>query len=241
MRVVDAFPFFNETELLRARMRLLREVVDVHVAAEGDRTHQGFARSRVLSPEPEGRLVASVATLPDGSGPAANWQREREQRDLLRKMFVDLELEAEDLVLLTDADEIPDPEVLPRVLKATEAGPIILGMRMVYYGRWEYPGGWWHAKACRVRDLPESLTDLRLRFDLPALPDAGWHLSYLGDEARLRRKVTAFAHAENSEFEVWERIRSGEETGTGPNGEQLTPFDQGELPPVLRVAVNVAS
>lgn len=243
MAVIDAFPFFNENELLRARMLLLRDAVTMHVAVEGNRTHQGFTRGSALTTlsTSKGRLVSRVAQLSEGDGDGANWRREREQRDFLREMFDDLELDPEDLVLLTDADEIPDPAVIPRVLEVTEGGPVILGMRMIYYGCWENPVGWWHAKACRVRDLPESLTDLRLRFDLHPVVDAGWHLSYLGNEGRLRRKVTAFAHAENSEFDAWERIRTGGRMGLGPNGEQLVPFDPEELPEVLRAAVSAAS
>lgn len=241
MRVIDAFPFFNEVELLRARVALLRGSVNYHVVAEGNRTHQGHPAPLVLNRTalPEGRVRRCVARLPaQGRGHAANWERERAQRDYLRACILDLD--PEDLVLLTDADEIPNPEVIDRVAEVTEGGPVILGMRMIYYGRWEDPSGWWHAKASRVRDLPNSLTDLRLRFDLAAVPDAGWHLSYVGDEDRLRRKVTAFAHAENSEFGAWERIRTGGRTGVGPNGEQLVPFDPDGLPEDLRTAVRGA-
>ncbi|HEU5394699.1 MAG TPA: hypothetical protein VFV36_07830 [Candidatus Methylomirabilis sp.] len=240
MRVVDAFPFFNEVELLRARVELLAGAVDHHVAVEGDCTHQGHPRSLALSQLelPPGRVNRGVVHLGElGRGYEANWARERTQRDFLLGCLLDLD--PEDLVLLTDADEIPNPEVIDRLVRETEEGPVILGMRMIYYGYWEDPRGWWHAKAARVRDLPLSLTDLRLRFDLPAVPDAGWHLSYLGGEERLRQKVTSFAHAENSEFEVWDRIRSGSNTGVGPNGEQLrrlTARELGELPePLLRV------
>jgi hypothetical protein len=61
-------------------------------------------------------------------------------------------------------------------------------------------------------------------------------LSYIGDAARRRRKVEAFAHAENRPgTSAWDRIEAALD---GPNGERLVDFDPDELPATLRKLVD---
>jgi hypothetical protein len=236
--IVDLISLFNEVDVLRARVDLLRGQVDRHLVVEGNLTHQGDPKLLYLDGVELDETVQRVRV--DLTHLAGNWEREAAQRD-----YGYLEIQAaleqgtvreHDLVLLTDVDELPNPWALERVWELTAFGPVILQMRMIYYGAWEWPAGWFHAKACRVRDLPENPTrDLRMRFDLPVVTGAGWHVSYLGEEDRLRTKIESFAHAENLDPEVWERIRSGRDTGTGPNGEQLARVeDASRLPPPVR-------
>src|SRR5690606_38535866 len=120
-----------------------------------------------------------------------------------------------------DLDEIVDPDAITRIWDATEHGPVSLGMRMIYYGRRENPHPWPAAKAFRARHTPESLSDLRLS-QCPLVPGCRWPLSYLGDAARRRTKVEAFAHAETRHPTTWARIARGWD---GPNGEHLVDFD----------------
>lgn len=230
MRLIDAFPLNDELDVLRCRLELQAGLADLVLVAEGSHTHQGGPK----------RLALDGVDLPDwvrrvrcdlsghGEGNEANWVREGLQREFLTLQLEHLlasgEASPDALVISSDADELVDPRALPRVAEATEKGPVILHLRMLYYGRWENPQGWFHAKAFRLRDLPDSLTALRLRFDLPAVVNCGWHVSYRGDEDALRHKLECFAHGENLEPEAWERIRGGRETGLGPNGEQLTPL-----------------
>jgi len=234
MRVVELLPFFNEVDVLEARCRITEPYIDQVVVAEGDRTHQGEPKDPVLdSQRPiDSRLCHYLVALPHGEGDEANWVRERAQRDALAQFAT--ALEPDDLVLSCDLDEIVVPYALGRITEATISGPISLGMRMIYYGNREDPRGWQHAKAFRVRDMPRSLSELRLS-PCPVVPLVGWHLSYIGDQARRRAKVEAFVHAENRPgTEAWGRIAEARE---GPNGEQLVDFDPDELPATLRELV----
>lgn len=236
MKVIDAFPFRDEFDVLRCRLKLLHGVVDKHVVAEGSHTHQGAVKPLYLDrlvPKPANleRIICDLSKM--GAGDEANWVREGVQRDYLAlylRSLLDDGYDPDALVISSDADELVDPECLKELYEHTDEGPVIIGMRMIYYGRWEAEAGWYHAKAFRLRDLPESLSALRLRFDLPVMTNAGWHTSYLGAEAQLRRKVEAFAHQENLSPEVWDRIRRGGELGLGPNGEQLIPLDRTGFP-----------
>jgi beta-1,4-mannosyl-glycoprotein beta-1,4-N-acetylglucosaminyltransferase len=229
MTVIELLPIHNELDILQARVQLTRGHVDRHIVVEGDLTHQGHLRP------PLEALPASVerhlAILPTGEGDRANWAREEAQRDALA-LFAG-HLDPDDLILSCDVDELVDPHAIPRIADATLHGPVSLHMRMIYYGTREDPQGWLGAKALRAQHIPRSLSALRLS-RCPPVRDCGWHLSYLGDTDRRRRKVEAYAHAENRQASAWARIAAGQD---GPNGETLVPFDPAELPTTLQVLV----
>lgn len=236
MKLIDAFPINDEMDVLRVRLDLLDGLVERVLIAEGSHTHQGRPKPMALDgvklPPQAERIRCDLSGHPHTDD--GNWTREGLQREYLllrlEALFDSGEADPETLVISSDADELVDPLSLPRIIQATEQGPVLLHMRMIFYGSWELPQGWYHAKAFRLKDLPDSLTQLRLRFDLPSVEDAGWHVSYRGEEADLQRKLEAFAHGENMEPERWARIRTGKQTGRGPNGEELVPLR--ELPPI---------
>jgi hypothetical protein len=187
VRVFDVFPYWRERWAIDARLHLWAGRDVKHVALLGDRTHRG-------APLPAPALpVASVLVTLDAED---DWGREAQQRGAVRDLLPGMK--PDDLVLLCDADEFVDPQALPRILDATETGPVKLKMAHFMCGtRWRHRDAWRHAAACRARDLPERPTaDLRLNFALPKVPDAGWHLTYYGTDEDVDLKLKAFAHAE---------------------------------------------
>jgi hypothetical protein len=125
-----------------------------------------------------------------------DWGREEQQRDAVVE-FAREHMAPDDLILLTDADEIVDPRRLPDILAATEHGPVKLAMGLWMCGtRWRNVRPWTHPAACRARDLPPFPSqNLRLS-RRPVVPGAGWHLSYFGTDEDIDAKLRAFAHAE---------------------------------------------
>lgn len=234
MRIVSVSPFFNEFEILEARVELLSPVVNEHHVMEGDLTHQGEHKPVLLyrhEISENDAVKRHIVELTPGSGEKMNWTRERFQRDCL-SMYL-RHLDPADLVITTDIDEIPDPAAIPRIIDSTVYGPVSLEMRMLYYGLdWEFPGRWYHAKAGRWGDINGKvmLSDLRSSA-CPVVEKAGWHVSYWGGLERRRRKVEAFAHAENRGVEPWARIEAGRDIG--PNGERLVKADPDGIPEVL--------
>lgn len=212
MIVFDVAPYWREAWAFEARQRLWAQFapdVDYQpVALVGDRTHRGEPKPSNLPPPPAGVAVVPV-TLDAGT----DWGREEQQRDAVHSA---LAAHSDDLVLLGDADEIVDPRRLDAILAATEQGPVKLAMALYFYGsRWRYPRPWTHAGACRARDLPQSVSrSIRLAAH-PVVPDAGWHLSYVGDwDAKLK----AFAHSEVDTPEFRATLQRGAELGTSPGG-----------------------
>lgn len=212
--VVDAFPFFNEFTVLNARLAELRQHVDLHIAAEATVTHRGEPKPTYLAdaldqgtyepPAGQAALLTGVVTdMPEGPD---NWARERHQRDTLTAAIESLvEGFAGDdphyvVILSTDADEIVNHDRLDEIVTRTKAGPMILDMTHFYYRpEFVHPARWRHPKAVRLDWLQANqltLSDLRLRFNLPVVRDAGWHLGYFGNADSVARKIRSFAHQE---------------------------------------------
>jgi hypothetical protein len=212
VRVWDAFPYWRERWAIDARLRLWDGIDYTPIALLGDRTHRGDSL-----PEREPVRINTVMVTLDAED---DWAREAQQRDAVR-LALPL-MEPDDLILLTDADEIVDPLALPAITEATESGPVKLRMVIYMCGtRWKHRDWWRHPAACRARDMPEHPTaDLRMNFSLPKVPDAGWHLTYFDED--VDGKLSAFAHAEWDTPEARVEFADIRANGTGLIDDPLT-------------------
>lgn len=102
----------------------------------------------------------------------------------------------DDIIIVSDLDEIPRPEVFPLIRAMTT--PCKLDMKMFYYyfnckinSRWN-----WSA-FCRFRDYKTAQV-LRLgrNYHKNILMNAGWHFSDLMTPEKIALKIGSFCHAE---------------------------------------------
>ena len=116
MKVYDCFPFYNEFELLELRLRALWDVVDVFVIAEADKTHTNKPKPYYFWERqddfreffPKIRHLPVEMTVPYAG--VGDWSIENAQRDAIAYGLDDAE--ADDLIMISDVDEIPNPDVL---------------------------------------------------------------------------------------------------------------------------------
>lgn len=196
--IVDCFPFFNEIDLLELRLRTLEGVVDRFVVCEAEFTHRGLPKPLYFSEGAERfapwreRIVHLVCPGP-ASGDA--WANEWAHRNYL--MHAIAALDPDDVVLMGDCDELVDPEtVLARLPERGE----VLGYRQqlsIFYANLQRHERWTGTRAFRAGDAAAlgSLSAVR-QMQPHVLLDGGWHLTWLGGTAAVRRKLAAFAHAE---------------------------------------------
>lgn len=204
-------PFFNELDLLEARLAEMARMVDRFVVIEARQTFRGnpkplyFQDNSNLFKRWSAQLDHVVVDLPDG--PDA-WARERHQRNVAQQVLAELGAAQDDLVLLTDLDEIVRADRIDAALEATATSPVILMMSQYWYGlEWRQEDPWFHPKAFRYGQVPTGTTYHDVRHSpFPVLPNTGWHLSWFGDEARFGYKLASFSH---SEFDTPERRRRG--------------------------------
>ena len=153
-------------------------------------------------------------------------QRERQQRDAVFEALEKAGAVASDVVILSDADEIPDAQRLNDVLAChgylTDGKILPAALLMAWHQydfRWRarVPWGAVAREGCVVAevgdlrgrtnsDFRRMLRDERqvqnLSIDRSHIRDSGWHLSSLGGTSLLKKKLESYieAHAYNSSF-----------------------------------------
>lgn len=190
----DAFLYGGEADMLECRLTEMDSLDCKFIIAESDITFQG-------KPKPLGflenqdrfvpwldRITYAVTALPDTDDP---WVREYAQRDQLLDVAVHC-AEPDDLIIFGDVDEIPRSDI-------KLSAETVLGMRHHQFAvDWVNPQPWCGSvinQAYYVRHMSgRHLRDNRWAY--PVVPDAGWHLSWLGGVDAAKAKAHSFSHTE---------------------------------------------
>lgn len=201
VRVYDCFPFFNELERLDIRLHELDEVVDQFILVEATTTHQGnpkplyFNENKARYKKFLHKIKHVIIDLPKDRN---FWVPEKFQRDYISRILKKLRCRDQDIVFVTDLDEIPRASMFPQIIQQLSKDPICFLelARFDYYlnGFVPYP---WHqpyvAKWSRLKNA--SLTQVRHSIQFPnnyfVMKNAGWHFTYLGSAKKLLEKTHA--------------------------------------------------
>lgn len=233
MKIIDCFTFFNELDLLEFRLKLLDAHVDHFVLAESNITHSGqskpfyFEENKQRFDQWKHKIIyLQVNQSADGlvfntetsyNPQSAAWKLENGQRNALSG--ANHIIDGNDLVLLSDLDEIPDPAILKKI--STGKSPVVLSELFHYYFlNCQNIGNerWWNGTIAASGKQFQSITPQELRDkrnDWPVVKKAGWHFSYLGGLEKIKQKIRSFAHTEfnKEEFLKDENILKAMEEG----------------------------
>ncbi len=232
MKIVDCFTFYNEFELLTYRLNVLYEVVDWFVIVEATHTHVGHDKPLYYN-ENKSRfskfadkiIHVIVRNLPYkypniNCEKGEQWANERFQRDRIDDGISRIKLTTQDIITITDLDEIPDPQLLTTIKDNNFSFNIYsLEMDMYYYNLncrvigeiWRHPKILSYKVYC---DLNMSCSQLRF-YNCNALASGGWHLSYFGSVEQIQNKIMNFSHQEFNESKftdlgkIKERVNNG--------------------------------
>ncbi|KAJ2783508.1 hypothetical protein H4R18_001641 [Coemansia javaensis] len=204
-KVYDAIPLTVELDMLELRLRELWDVVDAFVVVESNTTFVGNSRPLVLQPN-LGRFawareklryhVVTHVRLPGDSV----WDNERRMRVRVQQALESEGVRDEDLVINSDADEIPDHRVVDILRRCDGAPPVVhLALREYLYS-FEFPReadkpvSSWRASV-KLHGRSRSYTHSRSGDHIFAA--AGWHCSFcfrsLDD---FRFKMTSYSHSD---------------------------------------------
>ena len=209
-KIVNLVMFNDEFSLLRMRLEEEASWVDRFVIVEAAQTFTGL--DKPLHFQANAGLFADYASqivpLPVASFPAcvaSPWARDFHQRDMAIAAAVDL-CSAEDMILITDVDEIVDGEAL----RGFDGDFAALQMRMsrfflnyrpapenkkrmrrtaaVFKAKHLARHGSSFARFVLAREQPQAYV----------VPDAGWHFNSMTDAHGVARKLGSYAHQEQS-------------------------------------------
>lgn len=236
--VIDCIPFFNELDILKLRLHILDPLVDRFVIEEATHTFSGlpkdlcFEKNREMFEE----FLPKITHLVVDNSPEeiSTHERDKFQKNALAKALTDAS--DEDVLILSDVDEIPNPAVLQELVKRFDPDKIYhLAQRNFYCYlnmeevsgnllsiTGEFPGVerrmWLGTKVFAKKNIPESgIIDLReISPEDPRsvrVADGGWHFGYMGSchetdvSRRVGTKVVAAAHQEYNTEDVLAEVK----------------------------------
>lgn len=244
MKIIDSFIFYNELELLYYRLSILDEHVDKFILVESTHTFTGYKKplfyleNRNKFDKFNNKILHVIINDIPYKQPNINynlnhqWENEYHQRNCIKRGIDSLIsqnfLNNEDIILTSDVDEIPNPNILINAKNNTlEFNNITLNrlaLDMYYYNLYYRigEGSNWHGiKLFTFKAYKNiNLTFQQMRVwehsnNVPVVSNGGWHLSYFGDIDFIIKKIGSYSHQEynNDNYtdknQLVEKIKNG--------------------------------
>jgi beta-1,4-mannosyl-glycoprotein beta-1,4-N-acetylglucosaminyltransferase len=236
-KIIDCFTFFNELDILKFRLKELYNVVDHFIIVESNMTHSGnlkdliFKQNEHLFSQYQDKIIYVVVEdmphngVKDEFRDCKNaWDRENFQRDCIMRGLKLLPLEETDIIIISDCDEIPDPDLLNQIktkgfnIFENEENNQFLYSSNIHNKEiydddffalkqdWYYyniecknniPLFWYFSKILTYKKLKEIGGPQNARLYNVGnrfYSNGGWHFSYFGGVDRIIYKIESFAH-----------------------------------------------
>ena len=214
MKIIDCFTFYNEIELLTYRLNLLNEVVDYFVIVEAKYTHIGkeknlyFDDNKNLFNEFKNKIIHIILDELPYKYPNINieneeqWINEKYQRNCIHEGIKQINLNDEDYIIISDLDEIVNPNLLRQIKNENFLfdGILNIDMKMYCYNLNCILNYSWRCSKIlnygKYKLLNISCDSIRLYHCNETFINGGWHLSYFGNSDFIKNKIINFAHQE---------------------------------------------
>jgi len=200
VKIFDCFTFFNELELLDLRLMTLSDVVDFFVLVESNKTHTGNTKEFIFEQNKDKFadyldkiIYIKVTDLPTTYSRNTIWGPENFQRLCIERGLVNAV--DGDKIIVSDADEISNPETILQNINTTHSVP--LEQKLFYYYVNCIQKQLWSATVLLTKGCYKSIQDERMTaFDCTnPIPNGGWHYSYMGGAEKIKLKVENIAES----------------------------------------------
>ena len=197
MKIFDCILFFNELEILDLRLMTLNEVVDYFVLVEANKTFTGntkefvFENNRNLYEDYLNKIIhIKVEDTPPLDRSKDVWTIEKFQRNSITRGL--LNANDKDRIIISDVDEIPDPEIISRVKESRRT--LTFNQRFFYYYVNCMSNRTWNGSVItsffNVRtQSPQTLRDRARHHGVNRIQKSGWHYTYMGGVGKIRTKL----------------------------------------------------
>ena len=215
MKIYDCFGFNDENHLLEIRLNELNEYIDYFIIVEFGETHQGNKKNQNIDMNLIQKFKNKIRYyfVDKFENIAEPHGRDQYQRNYLAKGLFDAE--KNDLILLSDIDEIPDLNKIE--IKNVENNIIAFSqVHSMYKLNLCLNEKWIGSKICKFQNL-KSLQWLRslrtkryslLRIDklfsprysrnIKIIENGGWHFGWLRNSESIIKKLESYAHSEHN-------------------------------------------
>ena len=220
MKIIDCFTFYNELQLLAYRLAILDDVVDYFVIVEASHTFAGhekelyFEKNKELFSKYLSKIIHIVVEDMPYKQPNVDfsqnhqWENEWFQRNCISRGIDKLTLSDDDIVMISDLDEIPDFRTVSDIRNSQIHIEIAALEQDIYYYNLttRVPEQLYGTKVLTFKkykeiDLkPNDIRNSQLTMT-HIIKNGGWHLDHFGDVNFIVNKLKNFAHQEyNTEY-----------------------------------------
>jgi beta-1,4-mannosyl-glycoprotein beta-1,4-N-acetylglucosaminyltransferase len=213
MAIYDCFQYFNEDHMLDLRFNILNDHVDYFVISESTKTHQGEDKKLNFNINNFLKYKNKIKYIVADFRKDKNFINhkggesiiEQHQRNSLSKGLI--AADDNDLIILSDSDEIPDINKLNQIKPKTKYTAFSQKMFMYKLNLQNInESNWIGSKISLKKNLPElhKLRDLKFkkypfwRIDklTQQIIKGGWHFSFLQKPSDIAKKIKSFSHGE---------------------------------------------
>ena len=222
MKIFDCFIFNHELELLEIRLNILNDYVDKFIITEGDMTFSGLPKESHFLNNKEGfakwedKIILNQINIPECESP---WHREIYSRNAMVNLDI---FNDDDLIIMSDGDEIPNPEILEQASEwvsddthfTFEQSCYAYWMNNLYSDKWfgTRAATYKYVNNTTVDDIREGTED-ESKITGSVITNGGRHFTYLGNEDHIRQKINSFCDRHFDVPEVTENISKNLEDG----------------------------
>lgn len=192
--------------MLECRLEYLHNHVDFFVICEANYTHSGNKKEfNYLNNESRfkkyaDKIIYIPLKISENYDFSNSWTLEKEQRN---KLMDGLEnFNEDDIVIISDLDEIPNVDVLPKIIDRIEGVKFFaLKQELYYYNLSTFANDdWQSAKVTTVKTARKLGLDYIRTSRVPdhhgVIANGGWHMSYFFSPEGIKQKIESFAHQE---------------------------------------------
>ena len=233
MAIYDCFQYFNEDHMVDLRMNILNEYVDYFVISESNKTHQGEDKKINFDRNNFSKFKDKIIFIVAKYDQEINFKKhvggespiEQHQRNSLIKGLE--KAQQDDLIILSDSDEIPDLKKLAEIKKGKKFIAFSQKMFMYKLNLQNLDESNWIGSRITKKKNIKSMQELRnLKFkNYPfwridklnqQIISGGWHFSYMQTPSQILNKIKSFSHGEFnsenlSETNIQEKILKNED------------------------------
>ena len=219
MAIYDCFQYFNEDHILDLRFNILNEKVDYFIISESTKTHQGKEKKLNFNINNFSKFKNKIKYIISDYQKKVDFENHTGGESLIeqhqRNSIADGLLNAndDDLIILSDSDEIPDLAKLNQIKKNTKFTAFAQKMFMYKMNLQNLrESNWIGSKMCLKKNFPtpQKLRNLKFkeypvwRFDKIGLQiiKGGWHFSFLQRPSDIVNKIRSYSHGEFNKNEI---------------------------------------
>ncbi len=201
---IDCFTFYNELDMLDFRLDYLYNSVDYFVLVESTFSHSGnkkelyYKKNKKRFEIYHDKIIhVIVEDMPNTNNA---WDNESHQRRCIDRGISKLNLTDNDILIISDLDEIIDRNTLSKINNFN--GIMALKQDLYYYNvTSKFKKPWFSAKIlnyktyCNLNKDPQKIRHYSDHV-LNIIEKGGWHFSYFGNTDFIKNKIKNFAHQE---------------------------------------------